>query len=672
VAAKGNLKGKNAIYLKVEVDSDGAVKSLDRVEKRAKKLEKSIERRNKRAEKLEKKLAAQRRKAGGAISQQEKIEIVRSERERGRLVKKYRDGVDRSLMKHQMLSRAKMSRTAIYRNKSLGLAPDGLKSLQSETARLNSRFIEGQIHADKYRQSLKQLRTDALQSLRLQPTQKKTAVLKRTEESRKLTGVKQLESNERLAKKTLLSSSELLKLQAATAQLNKQYAIGAIAADRYHYELKKIRLEAKKTTFAGLIGDVKKATKAYKYHLVALAGVGGLGFFAVRVGAQFDSLRGAMMMASGSAQQSAEDFEFVRQEAMRLGADLNTAADGFVKIAVAAKGKTDATSIKELFTALSEFSVAQGQTAFRFDKSLQAISQMFSKGTINAEELRQQLAENMPGALQVFEKASGKSGEAFFKAMRDGQLKLQDMMPQVIKGFREAAREGGALSMQVNGIRVAIGRIQTAWASFLETFYAGGLKDLAKELLNLASNILRILTPLMSFIGGMMRPLAWILSIVNSILEQVGKITDNNVVKQFASWAGTLVGVLVTMKAIGAVWAFLTSSTLIARLLGFMKVMLNMLKQQLILEAIIAAFKNPVAAAAVGAMAAGAGIYAYRSMGGGTQGTSRGSTTVDNNVSVNPTLKVTIDGVAHAAKIAALNALEEKESSSARAIANGG
>ena len=56
-----------------------------------------------------------------------------------------------------------------------------------------------------------------------------------------------------------------------------------------------------------------------------------------------------------------------------------------------------------------------------------AISQMISKGKVSAEELRLQLAERMPGAVNIFAKAIGVTTSELDKMLQEGKVGLEDL-----------------------------------------------------------------------------------------------------------------------------------------------------------------------------------------------------------------------------------------------------
>jgi lambda family phage tail tape measure protein len=60
--------------------------------------------------------------------------------------------------------------------------------------------------------------------------------------------------------------------------------------------------------------------------------------------------------------------------------------------------------------------------------AMTATAQVFSKGKVSAEELRQQLGERLPGAFTLFAKSMGKTPAELDKALEGGKVTLDDFM----------------------------------------------------------------------------------------------------------------------------------------------------------------------------------------------------------------------------------------------------
>jgi tape measure domain-containing protein len=71
---------------------------------------------------------------------------------------------------------------------------------------------------------------------------------------------------------------------------------------------------------------------------------------------------------------------------------------------------------------------ATGGSLQDVDSALTATAQVFSKGKVSAEELRQQIGERLPGAFTLFAKSMGKTPQELDKALEGGKVSLQDFM----------------------------------------------------------------------------------------------------------------------------------------------------------------------------------------------------------------------------------------------------
>lgn len=236
----------------------------------------------------------------------------------------------------------------------------------------------------------------------------------------------------------------------------------------------------------------------------------------MEAGQFFQTQEATMLMVTKDARKAGEELEFIRNEAYRLGLDLEIATRGFTQMAVNGRKIMDNTQLHDLFTGFSEYATAMGVDRVKYQRSIMAIQQMMGKGQIYAEELKQQLAEALPGSFQIFleavrefNKDSSITEEQMFKMMKDGKLLAKDILPLVGKYFSRDAREGGALAKQMESNRVAMQRLNLTWFAFLNTIFESGFGKELTEIFNLLSDTLKQNTVLGrqmgEFFGGMLK-----------------------------------------------------------------------------------------------------------------------------------------------------------------------
>lgn len=195
------------------------------------------------------------------------------------------------------------------------------------------------------------------------------------------------------------------------------------------------------------------------------------------------SLRTGLVTGAGGNQEvAAKNYAMLRKEADRLGLVFDDVAPRFVNMDIAgqAAGLTanqTARAFRNLSTAASarNLSLDDTQGAFR------AIEQMFSKGRVQAEELRGQLAERLPGAVAIFAKASGMSLGQLDKALEKGQVGL-DFVVRGLDAY--AAQFDDQLDVVTSRLSAYINRAQNAYNDWLRTLMSGSNQTKLKTALS--------------------------------------------------------------------------------------------------------------------------------------------------------------------------------------------
>ena len=156
----------------------------------------------------------------------------------------------------------------------------------------------------------------------------------------------------------------------------------------------------------------------------------------------------ATFTSIAGADSVGREMEFVRVTARQLGLDLDATATSYAKLAASSRGTAlEGQATRDIFTAVSRAATALGLSTAETDGALLAISQMMSKGTVSAEELRGQLGERLPGAFNIAAKAMGVSTAELGKMLETGQVLAEDFIPK----FTRALEEVGATAATTAG-----------------------------------------------------------------------------------------------------------------------------------------------------------------------------------------------------------------------------
>ena len=226
----------------------------------------------------------------------------------------------------------------------------------------------------------------------------------------------------------------------------------------------------------------------------------GMGVFvkqALDAALAMERINSAMKATAGTAAATARELAFVREESQRLGLEFRSTAEAYAKFSAASKGTSiEGEGVRKIFKGVSEAATAMRLTTEQSNGVFLALQQMMSKGTVQAEELRGQLAERLPGAFGMAAKAMGMTTRELGKQLELGKVLSSDLLPKLAEEMHKTY--GTAAIEAATGGQAAINRFKN---SVFESASA-----LGTALMPAFTGILNILTPLMDylkmFIGG--------------------------------------------------------------------------------------------------------------------------------------------------------------------------
>lgn len=158
----------------------------------------------------------------------------------------------------------------------------------------------------------------------------------------------------------------------------------------------------------------------------------------------------AVVEAAGLGGQGPQAFEWLRAQGNRIGFDYMSQSESYNNFLSNALGAgMDLQGSQDIYLGFAEYARAMGITPARNKLVMNALSQMMGKGTVSMEELKRQMAESMPGTMDVFATAyaemtkSGKTGQEaladLYKAVPTGKVKSAELLPIVQRILRERA-----------------------------------------------------------------------------------------------------------------------------------------------------------------------------------------------------------------------------------------
>lgn len=224
-------------------------------------------------------------------------------------------------------------------------------------------------------------------------------------------------------------------------------------------------------------------------------GTGALIKSTVDASMAFQGMQNSMQAAVGQFTDANAELEKVRSESNRIGVDFERVAGDYIKFSASAtRAGISLQKTRNIFKDLSETAVSLRLTPERTRLVFEALNQMASKGTVQMEELRGQLGDHIPAALNIAAKAMGMTSVEFYNAVKNGQVLAYDFIPKFAEQVRKEM--GGGFEAATDQIQANLSRLKNSWFQFKvvlgDTFTPDlleGVKMLTTELNNLSEKV---------------------------------------------------------------------------------------------------------------------------------------------------------------------------------------
>lgn len=164
---------------------------------------------------------------------------------------------------------------------------------------------------------------------------------------------------------------------------------------------------------------------------------------------------------------AARDMEVAAQVSTKYGLALAGTTKQYMQFVAATKSSGFALEdVQKIFEQVAGTAAVLGLSQQQVELTMLALTQMASKGTVSMEELRQQLGEQIPGAVNLFAESMGLSVSAFTKLVESGGVSAKEILKfgNILEktygnGFAEASERATA----------ALGRLKNVWFLLMRT-----------------------------------------------------------------------------------------------------------------------------------------------------------------------------------------------------------
>lgn len=294
---------------------------------------------------------------------------------------------------------------------------------------------------------------------------------------------------------------------------------------------------------------------------VAFAGIGLANVYSdlKDVTKEFERIKTVLNFISGG--EGEETLKYLEDYSNKLGISIQGAVEGYKTIAASARGTNlEGQQTKEIFEGISTAGAALQLDAFQVEGALMAIGQMMSKGKVQAEELRGQLGERIPGAFQIAARAMGMTTAELDKFMADGKLMAEDFLPLFAQQLKTEFAAGAEAAAQSFG--ASMNRMDNEILKLKQ--------DLGQEL---KPAFIAVMNATLSFISAIRSAADWVQKNSDVIIVAVAGLTAYalytnaaaiatwglNVAVQAAAAAQWLLNAAMTANPIGALILGLTA-----------------------------------------------------------------------------------------------------------------
>lgn len=260
------------------------------------------------------------------------------------------------------------------------------------------------------------------------------------------------------------SAEDIGRLGAGMAEMQADARASALALQQLVGRMGEVQAASERASRASNFMDRFGPGAVGVGGLLALkAAVVGVADEMVRVQVRAETLQSSLRFAIGA--DTAREMAYLRRVTHELGLEFTSSAKAYAGFAAAAKEtKLEGAGARQVFESVASAAAVMGLSAENAQGVLLALQQMMSKGTVQAEELRGQLGERLPGAFQIAARAMGVTTGELGKMLEQGKVLSEDFLPKFAAQLRTELGDGAAAS--TNRTEAALNRLANAWERF--------------------------------------------------------------------------------------------------------------------------------------------------------------------------------------------------------------
>jgi len=219
-------------------------------------------------------------------------------------------------------------------------------------------------------------------------------------------------------------------------------------------------------SFAGLTNSLSLSFAAVA---AVSAGVGvgmyELGKQAIQTELKFERIESRLQGLSRSAHEAGADFQIMKAIADQTGNSFVVLAEQWTNVKAASKNTTlEGQKMIDIFRNISVAAAKFKLSGVQVEATFKAISQMLSKGTVQMEELKGQLGDQLPIAMQAAAMAMGTTTQKLADLIRKGKVTTEEFLEPFSKAIAQIL--GVDVNERIDSLTASIGRFYNAMDFF--------------------------------------------------------------------------------------------------------------------------------------------------------------------------------------------------------------
>jgi len=196
----------------------------------------------------------------------------------------------------------------------------------------------------------------------------------------------------------------------------------------------------------------------------------------------------ALLQVTGSQTEFGNQQTFLKRIANDYGVELNELTKMFTQFYVSAKDKLAGKDIQNIFESITKAGASMGLSQENMQRAFLAMNQIMAKGAVQAEELKGQLAEALPGALGIMAKSLGVTEKKLMDMMKAGEVSSDALV-------------GFAKQLEITYGIENVDRINTITAA--QNRYTDSLKNVINVLTEGDSKITKFISSSLDFMASL-------------------------------------------------------------------------------------------------------------------------------------------------------------------------